>query len=298
MDRVQRGGTVVRRRRQVERPVDRAVGRQPAATQADRRQVRRERRGLEPGLDAHRLHGEARRRRREPGVRAPARQRWRRTARHEPGGRCICAGVAPGWAQAARDHAGLRRAPNDADNRQDPEERKARKYSARTYDTLPDSPLGRWLDDRRRRWSCSRSTGCRAARPAGGTAIARSRGSGGRLGNSGESSMPTGHRTAQRVVFAATTNRDQAARANRRPCVVAGGPRWRAAAADGPRARLLGSPGFAPDGRTVARQGRAGAEAGSTTRRVSCSGPGRARRAGGRERRIRRFSGRLSLRCR
>jgi dipeptidyl aminopeptidase/acylaminoacyl peptidase len=77
---------------------------------------------------------------------------------------------------------------NDADNRAQIEERKARKYNARAYDEFPIRHWDRWLDERRPTLMLQPlAEGAAATDLLAGTALARGRGFGGDLGNDGES---------------------------------------------------------------------------------------------------------------
>ena len=195
-----------------------------------------------------------------------------------------------------RVYAGSR---NDAENRKIREERKARKYNARTYDTFPIRHWDRWLDDRQPTLVVqSLDAGAEPRDLLGGTAMRAARGYGGRLGNSGESLDADWTPDGSAVVFAATTERDQAARASVSLAL------WQVSAEGGeprrltrPRARLLAAtlyPGRTP----AARQGRADFAAVGLQRDASRAVVlAVAGRAGGGERRIRRFGGRLSRRC-
>lgn len=145
---------------------------------------------------------------------------------------------------------------NDADNRARIEERKARKYNARAYDDFPIRHWDRWLDERRPTLMLQPLTpGAPAADLLAGTELSRSRGFGGDLGDEGESLHAAWSPDGSAIVFTATTDRDQAARALVQQSVFvipAGG---------GEPRRLTGdeagysNPQFAPDGSALyARQ--------------------------------------------
>jgi len=100
------------------------------------------------------------------------------------------------------------------DNRKAAADRKARKYSARTYDIFPVRHWDRWLDE------LQPTLVVQALEPAGeprdllaGSALRSERGYGGRLGNDGESLDAAWTPDGAGIVFCATTNRHEAARA-------------------------------------------------------------------------------------
>ena len=145
--------------------------------------------------------------------------------------------------------------PRDADNRKAAAERKARKYNARAYDSFPIRHWDRWLDDLRPTLVVQPLDGASPARDLlAGSALRRERGFGGRLGNEGETLDATWTPDGRGVVFAATTNRHEAARAE------VGLSLWLVRLAGGEPRRLTGdegdysSPDFTPDGRRCSRR--------------------------------------------
>lgn len=140
----------------------------------------------------------------------------------------------------------------EADNRKVRDERKARKYNARVYDAFPIRHWDRWLDDRQPTLVVqSLEPGAEPRDLLAGTALRNAQGFGGRLGNSGESLGATWTPDGRAVVFAATTERDQAARAD------VGFALWQVAVDGGEPQRLTaegtdyGDPAFSPDGRRL-----------------------------------------------
>ncbi len=147
-------------------------------------------------------------------------------------------------------------AADDEANRRIIAERKSRKYHARAYDNFPIRHWDRWLDERRPTLILqSLEDGAKARDLLAGTALVRERGFGGDLGNEGESIPATWSPDGSAIVFAATTERDQAAHAMVQQAlfvIPAGG---------GEPRRLTGAeasyadPQFAPDGSALyARQ--------------------------------------------
>ena len=148
-----------------------------------------------------------------------------------------------------RVYAGTR---SDAENRKIREERNARKYDARTYDTFPIRHWDRWLDDRQPTLVVqSLDPGAEPRDLLGGTALRAARGFGGQLGNSGESLDADWTPDGAAVVFAATTERDQAARASVSLAL------WQVSVEGGEPRRLTApgrdysQPSFSPDGRRL-----------------------------------------------
>jgi dipeptidyl aminopeptidase/acylaminoacyl peptidase len=102
----------------------------------------------------------------------------------------------------------------EEDNRKAAADRKARKYNARAYDSFPIRHWDRWLEELRPTLAVQPLDGTSPARDLlAGTALRRERGYGGRLGNEGDMLDATWTPDGRGVVFAATTNRDQGARA-------------------------------------------------------------------------------------
>ena len=143
-------------------------------------------------------------------------------------------------------------AGSDEDNRKAADERKARKYNVRTYDSFPIRHWDRWLDDLRPTLVVQPLDGTSPARDLlAGSALRRERGYGGRLGNEGETLDAAWTPDGNGVVFAATTNRHEAARAEVDLSL------WLVSLAGGEPRRLTGeegdyaSPDFTPDGSTL-----------------------------------------------
>jgi len=102
----------------------------------------------------------------------------------------------------------------DADNKKRIDEKKARKYSARAYDSFPVRHWDRWLDDRRPTLMLQVLGDESAARDLlSGTALRESRGYGGDLDNDGDEIDAAWSPDGSAIVFTATTGRDQSARA-------------------------------------------------------------------------------------
>jgi dipeptidyl aminopeptidase/acylaminoacyl peptidase len=145
---------------------------------------------------------------------------------------------------------------NDADNRAQIEERKARKYNARAYDEFPIRHWDRWLDERRPTLMLQPlAEGAAATDLLAGTALARGRGFGGDLGNDGEVLEAAWSPDGSAIVFTATTGRDRGARADVQQSLFvlpAGGGEPRRLTGD---EASYASPKFAPDGSALyARQ--------------------------------------------
>jgi dipeptidyl aminopeptidase/acylaminoacyl peptidase len=145
-------------------------------------------------------------------------------------------------------------AANDSANRAAAAERRARKYNARVYDASPIRLWDRWLDDRRPSLFVqpldSGASG-RARDLLAGSQLARGAGFGGQLGSGGDELAATWTPDGNGVVFAATSNRVEWARAD----VVQS--LWLVTASGGEPQRLsqgrddYGAPRFSPDGRTL-----------------------------------------------
>jgi len=140
----------------------------------------------------------------------------------------------------------------EADNRKAAAERTARKYNARAYDSFPVRHWDRWLDELRPSLLVQPADGSAPARDLlAGSALRQERGYGGRLGNDGESIEATWTPDGKGVVFAATTNRHESARAEVNVSL------WYVGVAGGEPRRLTGedgdysSPDFTHDGKTL-----------------------------------------------
>jgi dipeptidyl aminopeptidase/acylaminoacyl peptidase len=103
----------------------------------------------------------------------------------------------------------------DEDNRKAIAERKARKYNIRAYDSFPIRHWDRWLDEQRPTIVVQALDGSSPARDLlAGTVLRRERGYGGRLTNDGDELDAVWTPDGRGVVFAATTHRDESARAD------------------------------------------------------------------------------------
>ncbi len=143
-------------------------------------------------------------------------------------------------------------ARTDAENRAADAERKARKYDARVYERFPVRDFDRWLDDRRASLLVQPLTPGAASRDLlAGTALAGQVGFSGRIGSGTEQIAAAWVPDGSGIVFAATTNRHEAARAD----VVTS--LWLVASGGGEPRRLTegpesyGAPTFAADGRAL-----------------------------------------------
>ena len=106
-------------------------------------------------------------------------------------------------------------AMNDLDNRKQLEERKARKYNARVFDQFPIRHWDRWLDERRPTLMLQVLGDTSDAQDLlAGSALRNSRGFGGDLDNDGDQLQATWSPDGSTIVFAATTARDESARAD------------------------------------------------------------------------------------
>ena len=140
-------------------------------------------------------------------------------------------------------------AVNDADNRARLEERKARKYNARAFDDFPIRHWDRWLDERRPTLILQTLGPDGETRDLlAGTGLVRGRGFGGDLDNDGETLDAAWSPDGSAIVFTATTERDQSARADVLQSLFvlpAGGGEPRRLTA---REASYSKPQFAPDG--------------------------------------------------
>ncbi len=143
-------------------------------------------------------------------------------------------------------------AVTEDDNRKAAAARKARKYNARAYDAFPIRHWDRWLDELRPSLLVQPLDGVSPARDLlAGSELRKGAGYGGRLGNDGDVIDATWTRDGRGVVFAATTNRNDAARAEVRLSL------WHVKLDGGEPRRLTGeegdysSPEFTADGRTL-----------------------------------------------
>jgi dipeptidyl aminopeptidase/acylaminoacyl peptidase len=139
----------------------------------------------------------------------------------------------------------------EEDNRKAAAERKARKYNARAYDSFPIRHWDRWLDELRPTLVVQPVDGGPARDLLAGSALRKERGYGGRLGNEGDAIEAAWTPDGRGVVFAATTNRHETARAEAVMSL------WLVGAEGGEPRRLTGeegdysAPEFTPDGTTL-----------------------------------------------
>jgi dipeptidyl aminopeptidase/acylaminoacyl peptidase len=144
-------------------------------------------------------------------------------------------------------------AVTEEDNRKAAAARKARKYNARAYDGFPIRHWDRWLDERRPSLMVQAiGNGTPARDLLAGSAMRTERGFGGRLGNEGDTIDATWTPDGGGVVFAATTNRHESARAEVETSLWfvgldGDGPRRLATAFEGD----YSSPEFTPDGKSL-----------------------------------------------
>jgi dipeptidyl aminopeptidase/acylaminoacyl peptidase len=143
-------------------------------------------------------------------------------------------------------------AVTEEDNRKAAAARKARKYNARAYDAFPIRHWDRWLDELRPSLMVQPLDGTSPARDLlAGSELRQQRGYGGRLGNEGETIEAAWTPDGRGVVFAATTNRDETARAELNVSL------WHVTSDGGEPRRLTGdegdysAPEFTPDGRQL-----------------------------------------------
>ncbi len=140
-------------------------------------------------------------------------------------------------------------AMDDAANKKRIEEKKARKYNARAYDQFPIRHWDRWLDERRPTLMLQALGDDSAARDLlAATDLRKAPGFGGDLDNDGDQIEAAWSPDSATIVFTATTNRDESARAIVQQSLYA------MPAGGGEPRRLTGDeasyegPQFAPDG--------------------------------------------------
>ena len=140
-------------------------------------------------------------------------------------------------------------AQSDEENQKRIAERKARKYNARVYEEFPVRHWDRWLDERRPTLILQAlGEDAKARDLLAGTALRNDRGYGGDLDNDGELLHVAWSPDSSTIVFTATTERDQGARADILQALFvmpAGGGEPRRLT--GPEASYS-HPQFAPDG--------------------------------------------------
>ena len=143
-------------------------------------------------------------------------------------------------------------AAGEEDNRKVAADRKARKYNVRAYDSFPIRHWDRWLDELRPTLVMQPLDGSSPARDLlAGSAMRKERGYGGRLRDEGETLDATWTPDGRGVVFSATTNRHEAARAEVQMSLwladLSGGEPRRLTADDGD----YDAPDFTADGKTL-----------------------------------------------
>ncbi|MBJ7311094.1 prolyl oligopeptidase family serine peptidase [Rugamonas sp. CCM 8940] len=131
-------------------------------------------------------------------------------------------------------------------------ERKDRKYSARAYETFPPRFFDKWLDDKQvRLFVMDAQAGATARSLLAGSKLAAMPGFGGGQGDEGQSLNAIWAPDGKSVVFAASTNRDQQARASATTQIFAvspnGGEAWKLTADEHSYNELK----FSPDGATL-----------------------------------------------
>jgi dipeptidyl aminopeptidase/acylaminoacyl peptidase len=143
-------------------------------------------------------------------------------------------------------------AASDADNKKLADERKARKYKARVYDSAPIRFWDRWLDETRPALFVQVLGDSSTARNLfAGTEFVKQAGFGGQLGDSGDNLEAEWTPDGTGIVFPATVNRNEWTRASG---VIA---LWHIPATGGEPKRLTAdaanyeSPTFSRDGRTL-----------------------------------------------
>lgn len=143
-------------------------------------------------------------------------------------------------------------AATDSANRAEAAARRARKWSARVYDGFPVRNWDRWLDDRKPSLFVQTfEPGARARDLLAGTELVAMPGFGGQLGDGNESISAAWTPDGGGVLFAATTNRNEAAFAPGTTSlwlVSAAGSEPRRLTADSER---YGAPQFSADGRVL-----------------------------------------------
>lgn len=142
-------------------------------------------------------------------------------------------------------------AATDSANRAAAAERRNRRWNARVYDHSPTRLWDRWLDDRRPSLFVQALEPGAAPRDLlAGSRLVAGVGFGGQLGNGGEEIAAAWTPDGSAVVFAATENRHEWARADVSQSL------WRVSVAGGEPERIatgadFGQPRFAPDGRSL-----------------------------------------------
>jgi dipeptidyl aminopeptidase/acylaminoacyl peptidase len=143
-------------------------------------------------------------------------------------------------------------AASDQENRKAAEERRARKWNARVYDSFPIRDWDRWLDDRRPSlFTQSLEPGAAAKDVLARSQLVSGKGFSGQAGSGSDTIAAAWTPDGSGVVFAATTNRHEAAFAETVQSL------WLVSASGGEPKRLTadrhsyGAPKFSGDGRSL-----------------------------------------------
>lgn len=143
-------------------------------------------------------------------------------------------------------------ARTDADNKAAAAERRNRKYNARVYDSFPVRDFDRWLDDRHATLFVQPlEPGAAASDLLAGSTLVAQPGFSGQTGSGAEHIAAAWTPDGAAIVFVATTNRDEAARAETVSSL------WMVPSGGGEPRRLTSAPEsyatpvFAPDGRSL-----------------------------------------------
>jgi len=106
-------------------------------------------------------------------------------------------------------------AASEEDNKRIARERKDRKYNVRAYETFPPRFFDKWLDDKKvRLFVMDAAVGAQPRDVLAGTRLAQMPGFGGGQGDEGQSLDAIWSQDGNTIVFSASTNRDEAARAS------------------------------------------------------------------------------------
>ncbi len=143
-------------------------------------------------------------------------------------------------------------AMNDDDNKRIANERKARKYRARVYESFPIRNWDRWLDDLQTHVFVQLlDPGSKAKDLLGGTKLVNEAGYSGAPALSGDDLQPSWSPDSQSIVFVAMTNRNAAAYSETNTslyqvAITGGEPKQLTTGKDS-----YGGPKFSPDGKTL-----------------------------------------------
>jgi dipeptidyl aminopeptidase/acylaminoacyl peptidase len=141
---------------------------------------------------------------------------------------------------------------NDEDNKKVAAERKNRKYKARVFDTFPIRNWDKWIDEMQTHLFVQElKEGAKAKDLLAGTKLVAEKGFGGAIGSGNDEIAAAWSPDAESVVFAATTDRTNAAFAETTMQIfqtaIAGGEPRQVTKANG----SYGRPTFSPDGQTL-----------------------------------------------